>query len=334
MIKDELIQKLKETRESRGISLQDAARVLSIRVQVLQDLEEGRFERLGALLYIKSYVRKYSAFLKINPEEIEALLSQLEDPFKYEKSESVIRAQLNVEKRMVQRSFFRWYSIILAIVLGAGIFVYFVYGEKVVDIFHIRPTPDRIINYQETPNNTNVVVNEQVEEIDTDEPSVESIDVTETLPTSVNTEINVQSTADELSTIGIGGKSALSEFEVDQILKSANLDLTGLNVDNSNDATEEKAALPEGISSLSITLNGSECWIQIKDKNQKVLMNEVLPANATYHLEGEAPFALHVGNAKSIDKLIFNGSDVEEKIYRPTSRTTVSKFKLEPKEEN
>ena len=119
MIKDELIQKLKETRESRGISLQDAARILSIRVQVLQDLEEGRFERLGALLYIKSYVRKYSAFLKINPEEIEALLSQLEDPFKYEKSESVIRAQLNVEKRMVQRSFFRWYSIILAIVLCA-----------------------------------------------------------------------------------------------------------------------------------------------------------------------------------------------------------------------
>ena len=203
-----------------------------------------------------------------------------------------------------------------------------------MDIFHIRPTPDRIINYQETPNNTNLVVNEQVEEIDTDEPSVESIDVTENLPTSVSTEINVQSTTDELSTIGIGGKSALSEFEVDQILKSANLDLISLNVDNSNDATETKAVLPEGISSLSITLNGSECWIQIKDKNQKVLMNEVLPANATYHLEGEAPFALHVGNAKSIDKLIFNGVDVEEKVYRPTSRTTVSKFKLEPKEEN
>lgn len=334
MIKDELTQKLKEAREDRQVSLQDAAHILAIRVQILQDLEDGCYDRLGALIYVKSYVRKYAAYLKINRDEIDALLAQLEDPFKQERSESIIRAQLNEEKRMVQRSFFRWYSIILAILLFVGILVYFVYGEKVVDIFHIRATPDSVASYRE--NSANSVV-------DTKDSSIEKNAVIERvtdelLPTSVQTDVlsndlvidaeKIVPTAAYVSAVNMD--SVLTEFEVDQILRSANLDLP---------TTEEKNVdaapiLPKGISSLSITLNNTECWIQIKDKNQKVLMNEILPANATYHLEGAAPFSLHIGNATSIDKLLLNGEVVDEKIYRPTARTTVSKIKLSPKEEN
>lgn len=134
MIKSELAQKLREARQNRNVSLQDVSKVLSIRVQVIQDLEDGQYERLGSILYIRNYAKKYADYLKIDRAEIDGLLSQLDDPFKEDKRESLIRAQLNEDKRMVHRSFFRWYSVILIALLGAGIALYFIYGEKVTDI--------------------------------------------------------------------------------------------------------------------------------------------------------------------------------------------------------
>lgn len=335
MIKDELTQKLKDARDNRQASLQDASRVLSIRVQVLQDLEDGRFDRLGSLLYIKNYVRKYADYLKIDRDEIESLLAQLMDPFKDEKSESLIRAQLNEDKRMVHRSFFKWYSVILFALLGAGIVVYFVYGEKVADIFHIKPTPDKIINYQ---HNSSSEMNDQqdLEPIDFSDQELVATDAKSPMIAMNEETVNsvVSSVIPSMDT-----KSALSEFEVEQIIRDGALTLSSVENDqqateNLPDETQKISELPEGISALSMTLNNAECWVQIRDKNKKILMNEVLPANATYHIEGEAPFSLHIGNAQSIDKLTFNGEVVDEKIYRPTARTTVSKIKLEPKEEN
>ncbi len=326
MTKDELVQKLKSAREDRQVSLQDASRVLSIRVQVLQDLEDGRYDRLGSLLYVKNYVKKYADYLRLDRNEINALLAQLEDPFKEEKTESLIRAQLNEDKRMVHRSFFKWYSVILIALLGASIAIYFVYGEKVADIFNIKPTPEKIINY-----NANSDLDDQQEvtenlQVEKPEPIV--------LATVENNDSNsIMADIDA----NVDTKSALSDFEVEQIIRDGSLALSSMDVeqlDNVESTTAEKMPLPKGISSLSLTLNNAECWIQIRDKNQKVLMNEVLPANATYHLEGAAPFSLHIGNAQSIEKLMFNGEVVDAKVYRPTARTTVSKIKLEPKEEN
>lgn len=335
MIKDELAQQLKDARENRQASLQDASRVLSIRAQVLQDLEDGRYERLGSLLYIKNYVKKYADYLKIDRAEIDALLIQLEDPFKEEKTESLIRAQLNEDKRMVHRSFFKWYSVILVALLGAGIAIYFIYGDKVTDIFNIKPTPEKIIR-----DSANADIDEEqtsMEAENNDQP-ITLASTTQSISTpSIMVKDNDVKAAIANVAPNMDEKSALSAFEVEQIIRDGSLTLASLDQEQSTNgevATGEKVQLPEGISSLSLTLNNAECWVQIRDKNKKVLMNEVLPANATYHLEGEAPFSLHIGNAQSIDKLMFNGDVVDEKVYRPTARTTVSKIKLEPKEEN
>lgn len=332
MIKDELAQQLKDARENRQASLNDASRVLSIRVQVLQDLEDGRYERLGSLLYIRNYVKKYADYLKLDRSEIDVLLAQLEDPFKEEKTESLIRAQLNEDKRMVHRSFFKWYSVILVALLGAGIAVYFIYGDKVTDIFNIKPTPEKIIRDTASAlsDEEQALIEEEIQQPIQLASTAQSIST----PSIMMNDNNVNSVIANVAP-NMDEKSALSAFEVEQIIRDGSLTLASVNSDQSADVTmQEKVQLPEGISSLSLTLNNAECWVQIRDKNKKVLMNEVLPANATYHLEGEAPFSLHIGNAQSIDKLMFNGEVVDEKIYRPTARTTVSKIKLESKEEN
>ncbi|MBS7836059.1 RodZ domain-containing protein [Wohlfahrtiimonas chitiniclastica] len=334
MAKEELMHKFKEAREARNVSLQDAARVLSLRVQVLQDLEDGRYEQLGAMIYIKRYVRKYADYLKLDRDEIEVLLAKVDDPFANNMhNESLIRAQLNEEKRMVQRSFFKWYMWILLILCVIGTAAYFLYGEKTAELFNIKPTPDHIINYQETE--AEVPAETVTSEI---EAPIATETVTERVapaPKKVEVEVPVAAAVSTVPVAAIDTKSALSDFELDQIIKTGKIELAN-QTDAALDVTDQaqKAPLPEGFSALSLTLGPSECWIQIKDKNQKVVMNEVLAGNATYHIEGKAPFFVHMGNAKAIDQMVLNGEVVDEKVYRPTARTTVSKIKLEAKEES
>lgn len=332
MAKEELMHKFKEARQARNVSLQDAACVLSLRVQVLQDLEDGRYEQLGAMIYIKRYVRKYADYLKLDRDEIEGLLAKVEDPFANMHNESLIRAQLNEEKRMVQRSFFKWYMWILLILCVIGTAAYFLYGEKTAELFNIKPTPEHIINYQDTE----TVMPEEAP-VHNDAPVITET-VTESIapvPKKIEMDVPVVAAVSTVPVAAIDTKSALSDFELDQIIKTGKIELANqadANLDEAESA--QKAALPEGFSALSLTLGPSECWIQIKDKNQKVLMNEVLAGNATYHIEGKAPFSVHMGNAKAIDQMVLNGEVVDEKVYRPTARTTVSKIKLEAKEES
>lgn len=60
---------LRETRESRGLSLDDAARVTRIGKTHLHALEEGIYDRLPSEVYIKGFLRVYAAYLKL-PENV------------------------------------------------------------------------------------------------------------------------------------------------------------------------------------------------------------------------------------------------------------------------
>src|SRR5512136_2809067 len=59
----------RETRETLGLSLDDAARVTRIGKAHLQALEEGIYDRLPSEVYIKGFLRVYAAYLKL-PENV------------------------------------------------------------------------------------------------------------------------------------------------------------------------------------------------------------------------------------------------------------------------
>ena len=60
---------LRETRESRGLSLDDAAGVTRIGKSHLHALEEGTYDRLPSEAYVKGFLRVYAAYLKL-PENV------------------------------------------------------------------------------------------------------------------------------------------------------------------------------------------------------------------------------------------------------------------------
>jgi len=64
---------LRETRESRGLTLEDVAKVTRIGKGYLTDLEEEKFDKLPSEAYVKGFLRVYSAYLGLPEKEIIAL---------------------------------------------------------------------------------------------------------------------------------------------------------------------------------------------------------------------------------------------------------------------
>lgn len=66
----ELGEYLKETRESNGVSIEEASDDLNIDSFLLESLEEGNIRAFKDVLSIKEKVKEYAKYLGLNPEEV------------------------------------------------------------------------------------------------------------------------------------------------------------------------------------------------------------------------------------------------------------------------
>ena len=121
----ELGSKLKAARLEKKLSVEQVSRVLSLRPSLVVALESGNYREIGALLYVKNYLRKYAKFLGIPFEELERdleLLTVAVDP----KSQgfydtSKVKHEAEEKKRS---NHFKWYLIFVVIVIGIFAYLY------------------------------------------------------------------------------------------------------------------------------------------------------------------------------------------------------------------
>jgi len=78
----ELGQKLRELRESKGLSIEDVARQTRIKPAFIKAIEEGDFDLLPGEVFAKGFIRNYSLFLGLDPEEMLQLYREERKPVK------------------------------------------------------------------------------------------------------------------------------------------------------------------------------------------------------------------------------------------------------------
>lgn len=66
----EIGQALKEQRESIGISVEEAASDLKLRVSQIENLEDGNKEAFNDIFYLKYFIRDYAKYLGMNSENM------------------------------------------------------------------------------------------------------------------------------------------------------------------------------------------------------------------------------------------------------------------------
>lgn len=64
------VERLKVERERRGLQLQQVADELHVDVRIIEALEAGRFESLGAPVYARGHLRKYAELLGLDAEQL------------------------------------------------------------------------------------------------------------------------------------------------------------------------------------------------------------------------------------------------------------------------
>lgn len=66
----EIGEKLKEARESMGITIEEAATDLKLRPSQIENIEEGNKEAFNDVFYLKMFIKNYSKYLGLDYDEM------------------------------------------------------------------------------------------------------------------------------------------------------------------------------------------------------------------------------------------------------------------------
>ena len=66
----EIGEKLKETRESMGISIEEAATDLKIRPSQIENIEDGDKDAFKDIFYLKMFIKNYSKYLGLDYDKM------------------------------------------------------------------------------------------------------------------------------------------------------------------------------------------------------------------------------------------------------------------------
>lgn len=66
----EIGEKLKQTREEKGVTVEEAAEDLNLRVSQIENIEEGNLKVFKDVFYLKCFIRDYAKYLGLDEEKI------------------------------------------------------------------------------------------------------------------------------------------------------------------------------------------------------------------------------------------------------------------------
>lgn len=123
----ELGQLLRQTRESKGLTLADVERVTRIRLSYLEALEAEDFDSLPGSVYVRGFLRNYANFLGLKAEEVLALYAKLQKvTASREPPESKLRLDVPIvvsaePARRRLRAGWVFLAVLLGLALGAAL---------------------------------------------------------------------------------------------------------------------------------------------------------------------------------------------------------------------
>ncbi|MEA2660537.1 MAG: cytoskeleton protein RodZ [Chloroflexota bacterium] len=126
---------LREQRERKGVTLEQAAEDTRIREKFLQAIESGDYQSLPGTVYTKGFLRNYAGYLGLDPEEMVALYTG-------ERVGSDAARTFSPMKPLVKRSFIFTPTVLVPVVVIAGIVLFVAYFYYQFTSFAVAPHVD------------------------------------------------------------------------------------------------------------------------------------------------------------------------------------------------
>ncbi len=315
--------KLRQAREALNLSLEDAAKAISLRPSILEQLENNEFVQKNVpSTFMKGYVRSYTKFLRI-PESEWAHLT-FGEAYKNDLGKNA-RATRSVNQ---YSSHSRWVGTLTTIILLAAVGMTglwwwqnyqksneerdnlvqtYVEKEKTaeVPVTHSNEIPVAVNNQPATSNNETAPVAEATNNAAA-EPVVSATQ--ENQAQTVNAEVSTVSTSAPVVEQTLPNTEPTTEPTVPDAQSAVE-----------NPTISEAPTTAKGDLVIEITKNSS--WISVKDQNRKVLAQKEYKQGEVLTFNGN-DYALIIGAPGNV-RITYKGE-----AYPLTVDGRVAKFKL------
>lgn len=271
---------LKNKRESLGMSQKQVADRLRLRVSVIEDIENNRFESQQVATFTRGYLRSYAKFVGLDEKMVLTALEQTADvqPQEQEIEMQSFSRKTKDEKHNSRIMLLTW--VIGLVIIGISAAWWWQNQQEnsltkeVTDSSVEAPKPTA----QELADIDLMTAEELIASTPEDVVST-SNDVVET------SEVPVEQGSDPLLAETENTTSVDSEEPVAVI----------------ETAEEEQPApvVPEGMTLLTMKFQ-ADCWIQVKDTNGKTLVSGTHKPGQDVELTGKAPFKVILGAPEGV----------------------------------
>ncbi|MFW1460788.1 cytoskeleton protein RodZ [Vibrio parahaemolyticus] len=271
---------LKNKRESLGMTQKQVADRLRLRVSVIEDIENNRFESQQVATFTRGYLRSYAKFVGLDEKVVLVALEQTADvkPKEQEIEMQSFSRKTKHEKHNSRIMLLTWVIAIVIIGISAAWWWQ---------------------NQQE--NSLAQVVAEA--NVETSQPSADEI---ADIDLMTEEELIASTPAELAASNNTASESSINAAQTDEVVPSETEEST-------TEATQEPVALieaaeevqeaspvvPEGMTLLTMKFK-ADCWIQVKDTNGKTLVSGTQKPGQDVELTGKAPFKVILGAPEGV----------------------------------
>ncbi|HCG9257134.1 TPA: cytoskeleton protein RodZ [Vibrio parahaemolyticus] len=274
---------LKNKRESLGMTKKQVADRLRLRVSVIEDIENNRFESQQVATFTRGYLRSYAKFVGLDEKVVLVALEQTADvkPKEQEIEMQSFSRKTKHEKHNSRIMLLTWVIAIVIIGISAAWWWQ---------------------NQQE--NSLAQVVAEA--NVETSQPSADEIAEIADIDLMTEEELIASTPAELAASNNTASESSINAAQTDEVVPAETEESTTeatqepvAVIEAAEEVQEASPVVPEGMTLLTMKFK-ADCWIQVKDTNGKTLVSGTQKPGQDVELTGKAPFKVILGAPEGV----------------------------------
>jgi cytoskeleton protein RodZ len=317
-------ERLQAARIEQGLTLDDVPTRMHLSAKILEAIEDNNFEEITAPIFVKGYLRAYARIVSLDEDD---MIDQYIDFYSEEdppiSSISNITSELSVTDLRI-----KWTTYILLLIIGVSLAAWW-WNKEQSDEAPISLAAQTSSPEDPAKSSTDVVSSEieavseeLIESGETVEATIsQSVSVTAAEVESAATTTRPEPSAadDEVEVVDVVEDEVVADEVVEvvegevaegEVAEGESVEAeTGLLVTAQITPDQSIRIAPGGSDKLKIIVH-ADTWADIKDATSYQLVYDLLRADNTVELTGQAPFTVFLGNGHGVE-IIFNGEEIE-----------------------
>jgi cytoskeleton protein RodZ len=287
---------------------------MHLSASILSAIEENNFEEITAPIFVKGYLRAYARIVSLDEDD---MILQYSDY--YSEEDPPISSTSNmIPELSVADARIKWTTYLVILVLGVLLAAWW-WNKEQNDTAPI--SLDSHSPAEEQASTATDVVGSEVAAVSEDPVEAVEIETVMVEPESApEPEAETESEPESVAVESVSPEPVVEETvtpePVEAIVEQAVVEEeAGVGTEPETprlaqvEVTGGIALAPVGSDKLKIIVH-ADTWTDIKDANDFVLVYDLLRADETIELTGQAPFIVFLGNGHGVE-IIFNGEEID-----------------------